>query len=158
MNIWKRMRKRRLEILKKQTASIDASELFKKLFEHRNDSPEVKKKLIEAMEDGFKTAGKYMLERAFFEKIMTPKEWKDIKDRYGLTAIDMTAVLQAVFERKDKVAKVDNFIVVTESGSKLDLARDFIENRFGILVRSIEEATETLEQEERERKLKEETK
>lgn len=155
MNFWERRKAKRLEELKKLTATTEATETFVRLLNSAETlSKENRKKLGEELEKRFKISAGYALERAFLEKLMTPQEWKNIRETYGLQPIDMTAVLEAVFSRKDKDFPAENFVVVTESGSKLDLARNFIENRFGVLIRSLEEATELVKEEIRQKELK----
>ena len=130
-----------LDDLKQRTDPVDATELIELLIKSRNLPKSAKDKIVKDMEKAFYEAGNISLLRAFEEKILTEKEWLEIKDKYGLTIEDMGTILGAYFAGQKKKEDV---VAVTHPNTTIHKNKDFIYKRFKVRIMTPTEALDQL--------------
>lgn len=143
------MKKERIDNIKRLTKPVDALPLIKLMTDKREKmSDKDRKELLKVLIKGFKSSGEMLLKRCFLENIITEEEWKEMKDKYNLTEADMSPVLQGYFNRKDKVTKKeDKIVIVTMENTSIFKNRDVLKKKFDVMIVSAEEGIEILKKE-----------
>ena len=144
MNIWEKIKKQRLEKLKKASKPVDAIPLIKFMLDGKGKfTKEQKDKFIGSLHSGFEESGKMFLDRAILEKVITEKEAEELKKMFTLS--DFGTVLQEYFSKKDGHIKKDTKVkVLTVENTTIFKHRDMIKKRFGVDIISAKEGVEEL--------------
>lgn len=145
----KQFEKDKLKVLKEKTKLRDASDLFKHIFEHRDEmSDEDKNEFLTVLHEAFDDAGNILIERAILEKIITEEEYIKIKNKYNLEPTDFVSIFAPIFGKKDKrLKKKETIKVISMKYSSIFKCRKFIKKRFNVEILSAEEALSLVEKE-----------
>jgi hypothetical protein len=139
--------RKKLDEIKRKTRPVDAMPLIKAMLDNRNTmTSDDKKKFIDVMKDSFEKTALLLLDRCFTEGLMTEVEYFDIKEKYHLEYSDFCTVLQAYFSIIDGfVKKGDKCYLATVDDSNIYKCKEFIFQRFGVDVKSVQECIEIME-------------
>ena len=139
--------RKKLDELKRKTRPVDALPLIKYMLDNRESmGVEERKNFIDGLKEGFEKASMVLLDRCFTEGLMTEIEYLDIKERYHLEDTDFCTVLQAYFSIVDGFVKdSDKCYLATVDTSNIYKCKEFIFQRFGVDVRSVQECIEIMD-------------
>jgi hypothetical protein len=135
----------KLERLREATRVAPADELIKLIATGAPLTQEERDRISATLLKAEERVGNFALERAFLERILTEEEWQIIHSAWGLSIGDMGCILLPVFERKNHPD--DEVVLVTTHGSPIYKNKDFILERFKVMVLDPKEAVDLLEKE-----------
>lgn len=137
----------KLERLKEATKVVPADELVKMIANGVSLTPEMRERIVDTLEKTGEQVGNFALERAFLEGILTEEEWQQIHSERGLSIADMGSILLSVFEKKNRPG--DEVGLVTAHGSPIYRNKDFILERFRVMVLDPGEAVDLFDKEDK---------
>ncbi len=141
-NIWKEIKKQRLERLKKASKPVDAMPLIKHMMSD-STTKQQKEEIMKGIRKASEEVGKMLLDRAIYENVITEKECVDLLKIFEPS--DFASILQAYFNRKDGEVKKDEKIVVMTSKESIAFKkRELIKKKFNVDISCAEEQVEII--------------
>lgn len=131
---------------KEHSKPVDATPVMQAALDCK--TKEQKEAFLKKVKKSFDEAGKSMIQRAIYEKFMTPLEIATFQQDNKIDRTDMGIILFPMFAKLDGHTKMeDEIVLITSEGSELFNARAVIEKRFEkfkITIQSTIEAVEVM--------------
>lgn len=142
--------KQKMSVLKEKTKTVEGTDMIKMILKAvKEKEDKTLQAFREALSETLPEVTNALVERALLDKLFTEKEFKQWCKKYDAQVNDFEFLIGYYTQIDNNYDKTDKTVIVTLEGTTLHRMKHLVKKRFGVYVRTIEEAVKLMRKQER---------